>query len=110
MPIKRGVNLRMLESRVAVEPEQAPDQTDSGLYLPENREERLQMGRVLSVGPDTRDLEEGDRVCFGAYAGTEIDLPGKQFVVLEQSEIMAKVAEGVGAFSTSLSVNYSDEI
>lgn len=106
-----SVKLRMLEDRVAVVPEDLPEVTESGLFLPANREERMQVGRVLAHGPDARDIEDGDRVCFGAFAGTEIPTPlgDDPVVILKAEEILAKVAEHLRLSTSSLGPNYSDE-
>lgn len=90
-----------LEDRVLVRREEHSYQTDSGLYLPEGTEDRSypEVGVVVSVGKgkvlpngnrEPIDVEVGDRVVFGRYAGTDATLDGyDDYVFLQQFEILA---------------------
>lgn len=81
-----------------LDPEQ---KTAGGIVLPDAAREKTRQGRVLSVGdgiplPDgTRaphQVCEGDRVLFGDYAGTEVSFDGKDFLIMNESEIQAVVS------------------
>ncbi len=81
-----------------LDPEQ---KTAGGIVLPDAAREKTRQGRVLSVGdgiplPDgTRaphQVSEGDRVLFGAYAGTEVSFNGKDVLIMNESEIQAVVS------------------
>ena len=51
-------------------------------------------GKVVAVGEGTKDekmiLEEGDEVLYGKYAGTELELDGEKFLIMRQSDVLAK--------------------
>ncbi len=95
-----AMNLKPLGDRVIVEPLEKEEQTASGIYIPETAKERPQEGLVLAVGPG-RVLDDGTRsqmevavdnkVIFAKYAGTEIKLDDKKYLILKESDILAIV-------------------
>ena len=79
--------------RVAVE-----EKTAGGIVLPDSAQKRPQQGRVLSVGDGklladgTRarhQVQEGDRVLFLAYAGSEVEVDGDELLIMSEDEILA---------------------
>ncbi|MGJ3237106.1 MAG: co-chaperone GroES [Anaerolineae bacterium] len=91
------MNLRPLNDRVVVEPIEQETTTASGLVLPETAKEKPQQGKVLAVGPGTRDedgermpldLEVGDIVLFAKYAGTEIKIDGNKVLIMKENDIL----------------------
>ena len=94
--------LKPLHDRIIVEPSTAETTTASGIILPDSAQEKPQRGKVLAVGPgkvlDTgklsqMDVKPGDTVLYGKYAGTEIKLEGKDYVIIRQEDVLA-VVEG----------------
>ena len=74
--------------------------TSSGIVLPDTAKEKPQRGRVLAVGPGARDedgeyikmdLEEGDEIVFSKYGGTEIRIGTEDYLILRESDVLAKV-------------------
>ena len=99
-----ALNLKPLGDRVIVEPIEKDEETFAGgqLVLPETAKEKPQQGRILAVGPGKRDedgdriamdVEEGQRVLYAKYAGTEIKTDGKKLLILKESDILAVVEE-----------------
>jgi chaperonin GroES len=95
-----SINLQPLGDRVIVEVLEAEEQTASGLIVPDTAQEKPQRGRVLAVGPGGRDergeripleLAEGDEIVFSKYGGTEIKLGVDDYLILRESDILAKV-------------------
>ena len=95
------MNLKPLGDRLIVEVLEEEEQTVSGIVLPDTAKEKPQRGRVLAVGPGSRDdngnfvamdLEEGDEIVFSKYGGTEINVEGDELLVLRESDVLAKVA------------------
>ena len=79
--------------------------TVSGIVLPDTAKEKPQRGRVLAVGPGPRDedgkhikmeLEAGDEIVFSKYGGTEIKLGTDEFLILRESDVLAKVVSTKG--------------
>lgn len=87
------MNIKPLADRVLVEPKEAETKTASGLYIPDTAKEKPQEGKVLAVGPGKKDepmeVKAGDSVLYGKYAGTEINVDGKSYMIMRQSDILA---------------------
>ncbi|HUE73549.1 MAG TPA: co-chaperone GroES [Pirellulaceae bacterium] len=89
-----------LGDKVVIKRLQADDKTAGGIVLPDSAKDRPQQGRVLSVGdgrllPDgTRihpQVNEGDRIVFSSYAGSEVDVDGDELLILREADILAVV-------------------
>lgn len=94
------MNLKPLGDRLVVEPKEKENTTASGLVLPDTASEKPQQGTVIAVGPGARDedgdriamdVQEGDQVLFAKYAGTEIKIDGKKYLILKESDVLAIV-------------------
>ena len=89
------VKIKPLEDRVLVEPQAAEEKTASGIIIPDSAKEKPQGGKVIAVGPGTKDVtmgvKVGDNVLYGKYAGTELSLEGKDYLIMRQSDILAVV-------------------
>ncbi len=87
------MNVRPLADRVLVEPKEAETKTASGLYIPDTAKEKPQEGKILAVGSGKKDepmeLKAGDIVLYGKYAGTEINVDGKSYMIMRQSDVLA---------------------
>jgi chaperonin GroES len=97
------MDLQPLGDRLIVEVLDEEEQTVSGIVLPDTAKEKPQRGRVLAVGPGNRDedgkfvgmeVAEGDEVVFSKYGGTEIKLGSDEYLILRESDVLAKVAGG----------------
>jgi chaperonin GroES len=94
------MNLQPLGDRLIVEVLEEEETTASGIVLPDTAKEKPQRGRVLAVGPGSRDdngqhvpmdLEEGDEIVFSKYGGTEIKVGADEYLILRESDVLAKV-------------------
>jgi chaperonin GroES len=94
------MDLQPLGDRLIVETLEEEETTSSGIVLPDTAKEKPQRGRVLAVGPGARDesgnyialdLAEGDEIIFSKYGGTEIRLGTDDYLILRESDILAKV-------------------
>jgi chaperonin GroES len=83
-----------LANRVLIEREEEVTTTASGIIIPDNAKEKPLQGKVLAVGPDAIDegINEGDTVVFGKYTGTEINLDGKELLILNSDEILGIIS------------------
>jgi len=93
-----ALNLKPLADRVVVEPIERDEVTASGIYVPETAKEKPQEGKVVAAGPGRRDesgkriamdVQEGDRVLYAKYAGTEVKLQEKKYLILKETDILA---------------------
>ena len=92
--------IRPLDDRVVIEPMEAEERTQGGIVLPDTAKEKPMKGKIIAVG-DGKMLEsgkraellvkKGDKVLYGKYAGTEITIDGKEYLVMRESDILAKI-------------------
>ncbi len=91
--LKHKNMIRPLADRVVIEPKAAETQTASGLYIPDTAKEKPQQGTVVAAGPGKKDepmeVKVGDVVIYGKYAGTEVSVEGKDYLIMKQSDILA---------------------
>lgn len=85
--------IKPLADRVVIEPKEAETKTASGLYIPDTAKEKPQQGIVAAAGPGKKDeameVKVGDVVLYGKYAGTEVTVDGKKYLIVRQSDILA---------------------
>ena len=90
-----GLNIKPLADRVLIEPLQAETKTASGLIIPDTAKEKPQKGIVQAVGKGTKEnkmtVKVGETVLYGKYAGTELKLDGKDYLIMSESDILAIV-------------------
>jgi len=102
------MDLQPLGDRLIVEVLEEEETTTSGIVLPDTAKEKPQRGKILAVGPGSRndsgdlvpmDVAEGDEIIFSKYGGTEVKLGVDEVLILRESDVLAKVA-GTGAKKT----------
>jgi chaperonin GroES len=98
----KALNLRPLDDRVVVEGLEAEEKTAGGILLPDNAKQKPQRGKVIAAGPGkltdagTRTavaVKVGDEVLFGKYSGSDVEVNGKEYKILRESDILAKVSK-----------------
>jgi chaperonin GroES len=88
-----------LADRVAIRPMQETEAIKGGLYIPDTAKEKPIQGDVLAVGPGRMEkgarvpmeLKVGDRVVYGKYTGTQVELEGEEIILIKESEVIAKL-------------------
>ena len=87
------IKIKPLADRVLVEPMAAEEKTASGIYIPDTAKEKPQRGKVVAVGPGTKDenmtVSVGDTVLYGKYSGTELKFDGADYLMMRESDILA---------------------
>lgn len=87
------MKVKPLSDRVLIEPNPAEEKTAGGLFIPDTAKEKPLAGKVIAVGPGTSEVtmevKTGDKVLYGKYAGTEINIEGKDYLIMRQSDILA---------------------
>ena len=93
--------IRPLDDRVVLKILDAEEKSAGGILLPDSAQEKPQQGKVTAVGAGQRtkdgsrvkpDVKKGDIVLFGKYAGSDVNVEGKEFKILRESEILAKLS------------------
>jgi len=89
------VSIKPLADRVVVEPAAAEEKTAGGIIIPDTAKEKPQRGKVVAIGNGKKDepitVKVGDTVLYGKYAGTEIQIEGKDLLIMRESDIFAIV-------------------
>ena len=87
------LNIKPLGDRVVVEPAPAEEKTASGIIIPDTAKEKPQQGTVVAVADKDKDndirVKKGDKVLYGKYAGTEITIDDRDYLIMSQSDILA---------------------
>lgn len=96
------MKVQPLHDRILVRRLENEEKTAGGLYIPESAKEKPLQGRVIAVGKGKilddgsrrkLDVQEGDRILFGKYAGTDITLDGEENLILREDDVLAIIAE-----------------
>ena len=86
------MSLTPLHDRVIVLPAPAEEKTAGGIIIPDTAKEKPQTGKVVAAGPGKKDepvtVKKGDQVLYGKYAGTEISIEGKDYIIMRESDIL----------------------
>jgi chaperonin GroES len=94
------MKIRPLSDKVLVRRVDAESKTSGGIVLPDTAKEKSQRGRAIAVGKGKRldngklkavQVKKGDVVILRAYAGTEVKIEGKEYLIVDESDILAVV-------------------
>jgi chaperonin GroES len=94
------MNLKPLGDRLIVEPIEQEEMTASGIVIPETAKEKPMQGKVIAIGPGARqeggsriamDVSKGDTVLYAKYAGTEVKIENKKYLILKETDVLAIV-------------------
>jgi chaperonin GroES len=98
------MTLRPLQDRVLIRRVVAETKTPGGIFIPDTAQEKPVEGEVLAVGPGKRgddgklhpvDIKAGDRVLFGKWSGSEINLAGEDLIVMNETDILGVIDDAV---------------
>lgn len=91
------MKIRPLHDRVLVERISEEEKTKGGIIIPDTAKEKPSQGKVIAVGKGKKsedgkltplDVKEGDLILFSKYAGNEIKIEGKEYLIMQESEIL----------------------
>ena len=89
------INFKPNEDRVLVEASPAEEKTSSGIIIPDTAKEKPQKGKVVAIGDGLEDkpvtVKVGDNILYGKYAGTEITIDGKDYLIMRNSDIFGTI-------------------
>ncbi len=97
---KTKLKIFPLADRVAIKPLEETETMKGGLYIPDTAKEKPIQGEVIAVGTGRREkgevvpmeLKVGDRVVYGKYSGTQVELEGEEVILIKESDVIAKLA------------------
>ena len=89
-----------LADLVAIRPMEETAEMRGGLYIPDTAKEKPIQGDILAVGPGRMEkgvrvpmeLQVGDRVVYGKYTGTQVELEGEEIILIKESDVIAKLS------------------
>jgi chaperonin GroES len=99
------MHFRPLHDRVLVRRIDAEEKTAGGIIIPDTAKEKPQEGEIVAAGPGARneqgqlipiDVKPGDRVLFGKWSGTEVEIDGQDYLIMKESDLLG-VVEQAGA-------------
>ena len=84
--------IKPLGDRVVIELVEQEEKTASGIVLPDSAQEKPQEGTIVAVGTlENAELNEQDHIIFSKYAGTEVVYEGKEYLILNATDVLAVV-------------------
>ena len=92
------MKLNPLSDRIVVKTKEAEEKTASGIILPDTAKEKPQIGEIVATGPGKvndsgnlvkMSLKKGDKVLYGKYSGTEVNVEGEDLLIMRESDILA---------------------
>ncbi|NLW51151.1 MAG: co-chaperone GroES [Candidatus Brocadiaceae bacterium] len=92
--------IKPLDDRVVLEILEQAEKTRGGIFLPDTAKEKPQQGRIVAAGPGkvlengqrgAMTVKKGDVVIFAKYSGTEVEVDGKELLILRESDLLAVV-------------------
>ena len=96
------MKVRPLHDRILVERIDEEEKTPGGIIIPDTAKEKPSQGKVVAVGNGKKtedgkviplDVKVGDKILFGKYAGTEIKIEGKEYLIMREDEVFAVIEE-----------------
>ena len=88
-----SIGIEPMGEMVLLEMENAPEKTESGLLLPEEAREKMNVGQVVAIGPDVEGLNLDDRVIYRQYSGTKVEWLGIEYMLIKSEDLQAKVLD-----------------
>jgi chaperonin GroES len=98
MATQAATKIQPLADRLVVKALEETEQMRGGLYIPDTAKEKPQQGEVVAVGPGKinddgnrvpLELEVGNRILYGKYSGTEVNVDNEEFLILRESDVLA---------------------
>ena len=93
-----GLSIKPLSDRGVIEAAAAEEKSSGGIILPDTAQEKPQQGTVVAVGPGKvsdagtlieMSVKEGDKILYGKYSGTEVNVAGTDYIIMRESDILA---------------------
>lgn len=86
-----GAQIKPLADFVVAVPEEADKKTASGLYLPENAQEKPKTAKVVAVGKEVKEVKVGDRIIYKSYSHTDVKVGADEYLLVKEEDVLATV-------------------
>lgn len=86
------MNIQPLFDKVLIKPQKVEEKTASGIYIPDTaKQDKPQIGQVIAVGKDVKDVKVSQNVVFAKYGPTEITLESEDYLIIKEEDILATI-------------------
>lgn len=86
-----ALNIQPLADYVVAQAEEASNKTASGLYLPDNAQEKPKIAKILAVGKGVGGVKVGERIIYKGYSTTDIKIGKDNYILVKEEDILATV-------------------
>ena len=86
-----SVNLHPLADYIVAQGDSANERTASGLYLPNNAQEKPKTATVLAIGPGVKQVKKGDRIIYKSYSTTDVKVEKEDYILVKEEDVLATV-------------------
>ncbi|HSH31528.1 MAG TPA: co-chaperone GroES [Candidatus Saccharimonadales bacterium] len=85
------MKLQPLADRIVAKSLEAESKSAAGILLPDSAKEKPQMGEVLAVGKDVKEVKVGDHILYSKYGPNEVKVEGQELLLVKEEDVMAVV-------------------
>ena len=85
------MKLQPLADRIVAKEVEAPTKTAGGILLPEAAKDKTQMGEVLAIGTDVKEVKVGDKIIYSEYGPNRIKADGQELLLVKEEDVLAVV-------------------
>jgi len=86
-----SIPIQPLADYVVAQAEAAQSKTASGLYLPDNAQEKPKIAKVLAIGKDVKQIKVSDKILYKTYSTTEVKVGSEEYILVKEEDILATV-------------------
>lgn len=86
-----SAQIQPLADHIVAVGEEAATKTASGLYLPDNAQEKPKTAKVVAVGKQVKELKVGDRIVYKSYSTTEVKVGSEEYIIVKEEDVLATV-------------------
>lgn len=83
------MKLHPLADRLVAKPLEAQEKTSSGFYVPDSAKERPQIGEVIAVGKDVKEIKVGDNIVYKQYGPDTIKVDNQDLLIVKEEDVLA---------------------
>ena len=86
-----AAKIQPLTDYVVAVGEEAQAKTASGLYLPDNAQEKPKTAKVVAIGKDVKQVKPGDRIIYKSYSTTDVKVGNDEYILVKEEDVLATV-------------------
>lgn len=83
------MKLHPLADRIVAKPLEAQEKTTSGFYVPDSAKEKPQMGAVIAVGKEVKEIKVGDHIVYSQYKPDAVKVDGDELMIMKEEDVLA---------------------